>query len=117
MSRFIFSLALILVFSYFSCEKNDENKDNSFDAEVLGKNTDCGIFAVRFTDKTDQVRAIAETTSSENIYIAANLPVELQVAGLEIIVNIRKPNTSEVGICTTLGISYPWIYVTNARLK
>jgi len=112
-----FFLVMTVVFSYFSCEKNNDNKDYPFEAEVIGKNSDCGVFAVKFTVKTDQVRAIDETTSSENVYIAVNLPDDLQSAGLKIILNIRKPSASETCFCTDLGISYPWIYVTKARLK
>ena len=81
--------------SFYSCKRNDLNKDYPFEAEVLGRNSDCGLFAIKFSDKLDKVREIADTYVLEDIYIAKNLPIELQTAGLIIILNIRKPIGSE----------------------
>jgi len=110
-------IVLTIVLTYFSCQKNDVLEDNSFEAEVLGRNPDCGIFAVRFNSNLDKVSEIVGATSSYAIYIAQNLPVELQSPGLTIILEIRKPNPSEVTPCTAQGPAYPWIYVTSAKLK
>jgi (p)ppGpp synthase/HD superfamily hydrolase len=115
--RALFKLILVVLIISSSCEKNNNKQDYSFEAEILGKNSDCGVFAIKFADKLDQVRTIAETSSLEDVYIAKNLPIDLQTAGLVIILNIRKPEASELGACTDLGPSYPWIFVTKARLK
>jgi hypothetical protein len=117
MKPLIIFVALTILMTYLSCEKKNSPQDYPFEAQVLGKNSDCGIFAIKFSDKLTQVRAIAETSSSTDVYIAKNLPDDLQSAGLVIILNVRKPEASELGVCTALGPSYPWIYVTNAKLK
>jgi len=110
-------ITLAIVSTYFSCEKNNNVNNYQFEAEVLGQNSDCGLFAIKFTDNLDKVMAIAETSVSGDIYIARNLPDDLQIQGQMIILNIRKPKASELTPCTALGPSYPWIYVTNAKLK
>jgi hypothetical protein len=103
--------------TYFSCDKSDNLKEYPFEAEVLGNNPDCGLFAIKITNDLDKVVDIVGNSVSEGIYIAKNLPVELQTAGLKIILDVRKPNASELGVCTDLGPSYNWLYVTKAKLK
>jgi hypothetical protein len=110
-------LILTLVFTYFSCENNNKDTEYTFEAEVQGRNFDCGLFAIKFYNDLEKVKQIAGPSIPDNIYIAKNLPEDLQTSGLTIILNIRKPMDTEVGICTARGPSYPWIVVTNARLK
>lgn len=102
--------------NYFSCNKSDTLPEYPFTAEVLGKNTDCGLFAIKITNDLEKAVGIVGSSVSEGIYIAKNLPVELQTAGLVIALDIRKPNASELGICAALGPGYTWLYVTNAKL-
>jgi len=40
----------------------------------MNSNSDCGVFAIKFTDKPDKVMKIAETSASGDVYIAKNLP-------------------------------------------
>jgi len=87
-----------------------------FEAEVLGRNMDCGEFQIRFTRDLDKVFEIIGGTPSD-IYIARNLPEDLKTQGLIITLNFRKIKDSEVGICTTYGPGYLWLYVTYAKLK
>jgi len=110
-------LILIITITYFSCDKSDNLKEYPFEAEVLGNNSDCGLFAIKITNDLDKVVDIVGNSVSEGIYIAKNLPVELQATGLVIILEIRKPNASELGVCTDRGPSYNWLYVTKAKLK
>jgi hypothetical protein len=117
MKPFALFIVLTILMTYLSCEKNNSAKDYPFEAEILGKNSDCGVFAIKFSDKLEKVKEIAETSNLQNVYIAKNLPDELQTAGLVIVLNIRKPNASELTECTALGPGYPWIFVTNAKLK
>jgi len=68
-------ITLAIVSTYFSCEKTNNIYDYQFEAEVLGRNTDCGLFAIKFTDNLDKVMAIAETSVSGDVYIAKNYPM------------------------------------------
>jgi hypothetical protein len=117
MKQLITFISLIILLTYFSCNKSSSDKDFLFEAQVLDRNSDCGVFAIKFNDNLDKVKQIAETSVLQDVYIARNLPEVLQTPGLLIILNIRKPKDAELSICTDRGPSYPWIYVTNARLK
>lgn len=110
-------LILIVTMTYFSCDKSDNLKEYPFEAEVLGNNSDCGLFAIKITNDLDKVIDIVGNSVSEGIYIAKNLPVELQTAGLVIKLDLRKLNASELGACTYRGPSYNCLYVTKAKLK
>jgi len=112
---FILLLAVILNIS--SCEKESSDPSFPFEAEVLGINMDCGIPAIKFNDNLDQVNEIAEPYSSSAIFIAKNLPSDLQTEGIAIVLKFRKIQNSELGACTTMGPGYPWIYVLEARKK
>ena len=107
-------LMFTILVTFNSCKETDEYQ---FKAEVIGRNTDCGFFAVKFTENLDQVHEIADTYILEDIYIAKNLPLELQTEGSLIVLNIRKIKDSELSICTDRGPSYPWIYVLNAKTE
>jgi len=108
---------LAFAFSLSSCGDKESDPSFPFEAEVLGINMDCGIPAVKFTGNIDRVNGIAGTHSSGSIFIAKNLPAELQTEGLSIILKIRKIQDSELGACTAMGPGYPWIYVLEARVK
>ena len=109
----IISLGMTLV----TCEENNTNPEYLFEARVLGRNTDCGLFAIQFTKNIQQANEIAGTLITQYTFIAKNLPTDLQVDGLSIILNIRRIKESELGICTAMGQSYPWVYVIEARKK
>ena len=109
----IVSLGIILTF----CKKDSSNEENKFEAKVLGKNEDCGLFAIQFTNNIQKANEIAGTLVTEYVFIAENLPIDLQVNELPIILNIRRIQTSELGACTARGPSYPWIYVLDAKKK
>ncbi len=108
---------LFIMLNLTSCEKKNIDPLFPFEAEVLGINMDCGIPAIRFTANIDQINSIAELSSSREIFIAKNLPTELQNEGTLIVLNIRKIQNSELGACTTMGPGYPWIYVLEAKKK
>jgi hypothetical protein len=117
MKPFILLIFIAIGFTFSSCEKNNTDREFPFEAEVLGRNTDCGIFAIKFTNNLDQVHEIADSYVLNDVYIEKNLPAELQIEGLSIVLNIRKIQDSELGICTDMGPSYPWIYVLSAKKK
>lgn len=111
-------ISLIIGIVSISCEKNNNTvNEYPFEAEVIGKNSDCGLYAIKFTENLDQVYEIADSHILEDIYIAKNLPEELQIEGLSIVLNIRKIKDHELGACTCRGPSYPWIYVLSAKKK
>jgi hypothetical protein len=112
-----FLLLLAVLLNISSCEKESNDLSFPFEAEVLGINMDCGIPAIKFIDNLDQVNEIAETYSSSAIFIAKNLPSDLQTKGKVIILKFRKIQGSELGECTAMGPSYPWIYVLDAKIK
>lgn len=107
------SILIILLFSNCHKENNDPNTFQ-FQAEVLGSNPDCGIFSIKFTSGLDEVKMIVGSTTLDGIYIAKNLPLELQQSGIKIKLDVRKIQDSELEACTAMGPSYPWLYVTKA---
>jgi hypothetical protein len=107
------SILIILLFS--NCHKeNNDPKAFQFQAEVLGSNPDCGVFSIKFTSEQDKVKMIVGGITLDGIYIAKNLPLELQQSGIKIKLDVRKIQDTELGICTDMGPSYPWLYVTKA---
>jgi len=71
---------------------------NFEEAKVLGRNTDCGLFAIQFTKNIQQAYEIAGTLYSEYTFIAKNLPTDLQVDELSIILKMRRIQDSELGV-------------------
>ena len=110
-------IILTIGLTFYSCERNDYNTDYPFEAEVVGHSMDCGEFEIRFTKDLDRVIKITGESPYFNTYNAKNLPEELKEKGLIITLNFRKIEDLELGICTTMGPSYPWLYVTYAKLK
>jgi hypothetical protein len=110
-------ISILILFLLFSCNKeNNDSNAFQFQAEVLGNNMDCGIFSIRFISDFDKVKLITGNSSSA-IYIAKNLPIELQQSGIMIKLDIRKIQDSELGACKAMGPSYPWLFVTKAAKK
>ena len=107
-------IILTILVTFNSCERTE---GYPFEAKVLGRNSDCGLFAIKFSENLTQVQEIAGTSILDDVYIAKNLPLELQTEGLSIVLNIRKIQNSELTACTDRGPSYPWIYVLNAKAK
>ena len=104
------------LFFLVACGKEEKAKNYIFQAEVLGQNSDCGEFAVKFTTDIDKVSAVVGYPYSE-ICIAKNLPTELRKTGIKIKLEIRAITDSELGVCKTMGPAYPWIYVLNAAIE
>ncbi len=100
-----------------SCDKEGDSDEYPFEAEVLGRNMDCRIYAVRILSGLSQIQAITGSATSDSIYIAQNLPAELETDGLKIILNVRRPFDNELSACTTLGPSYRWLTVVYAKKK
>jgi hypothetical protein len=112
----ILFISFLIIILLSNCHKEDNNPNAfQFQAEVLGSNPDCGVFSIKFTSELDKVKMIVGSTTLDGIYIARNLPVELQQSGIKIKLDVRKIQDSELGACTAMGPSYPWLYVIKAE--
>lgn len=116
MKYLFLTLIIALGISLVACNKNDTKQEFLFEAKVLERNPDCGLYAIQITKNVQYANEIAGTNAGDT-FIANNLPSELQKDGLSISLNLRKIKDSELGICTALGPSYPWIYVLEAEKK
>jgi hypothetical protein len=117
MKPYILIVIILLGITLVACEENNTNQEYLFEAKVLGSNTDCGLFAIQFTKNIQQANKIAWTLITQYTFVAKNLPSDLQVDGLSIVLNIRRIQDSELGVCTAMGESYPWIYVLDAKIN
>jgi hypothetical protein len=117
MKPYILIVIISLGITLITCEEKNTNQEYLFEAKVLGRNTDCGLFAIQLTKNIQLANEIAGTLYTEYTFIAKNLPADLQVDGVSIILNMRRIKDSELGICTAMGPSYPWIYVLEAKIK
>lgn len=111
-----FLLSFFITFGLLSCQKDDSSESFPYEARVIGQNQDCGIYAIRILKDLPSVESIVGTTL-DSTYIAKNLPEELQVSGLEILLDLREPTNTELGACTYLGPTYNWITVIRAKRK
>ncbi len=109
---FLFFFGLVLA----SCQKEEPLADYAFEAEVLGRNLDCGVYQIKILNQLPRVEEIVGQTQGDSIFIAENLSSELEIAGLKILLDVRKTQNNETP-CTTLGIGYPWLYVVRAKEK
>lgn len=117
--KIIICVLFVGLISFFSCQKENNPAEYPFKAEVMGKNPDCGIYQIKITEGQDKVELIVGNSIGNNIYIANNLPEELKISGLKILLDLRKPvaENNELGICTDMGPGYTWIFVTKAKKK
>lgn len=112
-----FCIGLIFfAMTVISCQKDNLSVSYPYEARVIGKNRDCGVYSIKIVKDLTGVESIAGTTL-DSIYIAQNLPYELQTSGLEIVLDLREPKDSELGICTALGPGYNWLTVIRAKKK
>lgn len=112
----MYSIIFLFGLLMFSCE-NDASEEYPIEAEVLGLNSDCKIYAVKILYGLSQVQSIIGSNVGDSIYIAKNLPTELETVGLKIILDVRKPYDDELGPCTALGPGYRWLFVKRAKKK
>jgi hypothetical protein len=95
-----------------SCSKNSQDDLSAYaGATVLGKGTDCGnSFLIKFDD---DVTGLPE--NFDHIFYEINLPDEYKIEGKKIKVLFREPEPNEMMACTTMGISYPEIFIIKVR--
>jgi hypothetical protein len=113
----ILIVQLVVLINFCACQKEKNTTEYPCKAEVMWKNSDCGIYQIRITEGQDYVEKILGQSFSTNIYIANNLPEDLKINGQKIILDLRKPDpeNNESGFCTAMGPSYPLVIVTKAK--
>lgn len=110
MKRIISITILTVLISLTSCEKVEPQltEQNTFNAVVKSKGLDCGnTFLIEFNEDVQNL----PNNTMDNIYYAINLPDEYKVEGTEINVVFRQPEDEEYIACTTMGTTYPQIYI------
>ena len=113
-SNLLFTLSILFIgLIFYSCQKDHIDSEFPYEAEIIGKSLDCGDFEIKVTKGTQRVRLITGANSG-NLYTAKNLPENLKTEGLKIKLNIREIKNIELTPCTTLGVPYPWLFVTKA---
>jgi hypothetical protein len=101
---------------FSSCNKEKDDDRYAFKAVVIGENADCGVYAIRITSGQDAVKLNEGQAAGEtDIYIACNLPDDLKINDLAIMLDLRAPENDEIAVCTAMGPSYPWVIVTRAK--
>ncbi len=110
MKRFIYFFVLIIFFT--SCKK--EGEGNWYTIEIrTAKNIDCGIPEITFLTGADEVKQLLG--SRINIYVATGLPKINYQPGTQLMVKIRKPESTDFISCRTLGPSYPQVVITSVK--
>jgi len=108
---------IFIIFGLISCQKDESLKEYIIEAQVLGINSDCGIYAVKILEGLSQVISIVGPTVGDSIYIAKNLPKDMEIQGLNILIDIRSPKVEEITACTDRGPTYNWLYIKTAKRK
>ncbi len=109
-------ILLILIFSvalFFGCKKESNLKNDSTpNAKVLYKGPDCGnTFLIRFNENANNV----PQNVTDSIFYGINLPSQYQIENLDINIDFRLPTNDEILSCTSQGIAYPQIFITNVN--
>ena len=106
-------ILFFIPFVIASCHKT-QDLEFPYEARVLGVNSDCGIYAIQFLSHLDEIEAKFGNTV-DGIFIGKNLPEEFQKENLIIQLNCRVPLPDELGFCTMMGPTYPWVFITDAQ--
>jgi hypothetical protein len=117
MRQYFAPILLMIILSNFSCENNNTDLDYPFEAEVLGINLDCKQNEIKFSNDLDKVIGLFGKSVIDSVYIAGNLPNDLKIPGLKIVVKIGNPSNQEFTACTTMGPSLNWVWITAAKPK
>ena len=108
-----FFLTFFSFFMLLSCSNNDDNSDSLINnATVLRVGMDCdNTYLIKFVDGYSNT----PQNSTQNTFYAINLPEEYKIENLEIHIDFRLPNKTDILNCTSQDISYPQIYIENVE--
>ncbi len=103
--------SLWIIFSSFilltSCE-NDEIESEWVDVTVIGEAVDCREnWIIEYEDRVSH--------DGFDRFQEIGLPSEYKTEGLELNLKIRDPKKEESFPCTTLGMSYPFKVILEAK--
>lgn len=113
--RLIIIIISYLIMLIYSCEKKDINEDYPIKAIVLTQNIDCHEYEIKIMNDLEKVITLFGESVIDSIYIAGNLPNNLKVTGLEIVLNVGKPSESVVTSCSMMGPTLNWIWISKAK--
>jgi hypothetical protein len=116
MKKVPFVIILLIGLLNSSCEKKSENQVFPFVGEIMRINPDCNIHEINITEGLDKIIELCGN-SIGSVYIAGNLPDSLNVEGLRIEFNIGEASLDKITACTTMGPSYNWVWITDAKPK
>ena len=90
---------------------NDKDADNGYsNAIVRGKGLDCSnSFLIQFEED------VVGLPLPNKVYNEINLPEKYKIKNERISVKFRIPEYDEIMACTTMGPSYPQIYIVDVR--
>lgn len=106
-----FQFYAIILFSlllFVSCD-NEELETEWVDVTVIGEGVDCR--------ENWEIEYKNPPANSLNRFKEIGLPSEYKTEGLELKLKIRDPKNEESFPCTTLGISYPFKVIMEAKRK
>jgi hypothetical protein len=117
--RFVCSLILIITVLFIGCSKEHPVTTVYCHAVTVGPNLDCGVWQIRIGSNLDQVNAMLQASgnlgSNGSTFISANLPDALKTSGLQLLLKVRSPQLPEIGACTAVGSTFPWVFVLSAE--
>ena len=108
----------ILTLVALGCDDSEStsNSDGEFTVTVVNSNdfTTCGLPLISFTEKLNEIRQLSD--SDVTIFNAFMLKEEFRIEGLKLKIKVRKTRDDELLPCLTMGISWPWVTVLEARI-
>jgi hypothetical protein len=91
--------------------------DDEFEIETQGRNQDCGIAQIYEKDAA-RIMQLLGPAAYAPVYTALKLDTAWWASkNHTLYVRVRKPEPSEIVICTAMGPGYQMLVVTSARLK
>lgn len=100
--------------STLACQKDESPAQPAYLAQVLGQGPDCGdTYLVRILNDSTYIHDI--TGSYDRVYYADNLPEAQKRTDLLLNIEFRNLRDDELYICTTFGIPYRHIYITDSK--
>jgi hypothetical protein len=110
----IISVFILISIIFTSCKKEIEVEGNWYTIEIrTTNNLDCRVPEITFLTGADEVKQLLG--SSINIYVATGLPKVNYQPGTQLMVKIRKPDSGDFLLCTTLGPSYRQVVTTDVK--
>ena len=108
---------LVLIVGNFGCNKNNED-DDVFLVEVIGKGMDCGsTFLIQFKEEDEnKIRKYHENTNAfYPVFYANNLIEEHKEKGLLLNVTLEKCGAIDLPLCTAMGPGYMHICIKTSE--